>query len=199
MSKYQIIEGEYGYKLSVKDAKLTKKNFSGRPDNNGNTDRTVCLIIDDEDTYHTLAADEWSFFTTVKAGEDDNGNAIWAEPFEEVDGKVAYPRTRLKLAWVDRYGNPKKYPPRVFMHTPKNRDGVQMTDETIGELDYSYILKANVEVGPNHWSKGTNHGTTGWINVLRVMIDNNPMSFDDDDFDDEVGDIDDIADEVPFS
>lgn len=168
MAEFTKLDRAYGkgYDLKVEGAQLIFKNFSGREDPWGNCDKTVNLVVDDEEIYHFLAADGWNF----KTRKDPDGG--FYEPFSEHDDQIEYPRTTLKIAYRDRNGNEKERKPQVYLVTDRNPKGTLLDEETINELDYAYIINADLVISPYY------HGdnTKGYINLMYATIEDNPFA-----------------------
>ena len=182
MAEFTFNEFDNGkYTLKVTGARLLFKNFTGREDKFGNSSKRVSLEVDKELVYERLKEDGWIFKTRKRDFNDDSKG--YADPFEELpDGRIAYPRTELKLNYHS------ERPPKVFLHSSGNKHGTLMNETSVGELDYAYLNDVKLLINPSYWETTTGSGTKGYINVMHATIDDDPFA----------GDYEDNEDESPF-
>lgn len=177
------------YILQVRDAKLKYSNFAGKEiKKNGQImnregDRNTCLILDNEEIYEFLAKDGFN----IKTAKREDGS--FYEPFEELpNGTVILPYIKIKVNY-DAYR-----PPKVFLHTSRNRRGALLTENTIDQLDGVPLMEIKLMINPSDWEVNGKTGRTGYINLMHVTIDDDPFA------EDYIDDIDDVEDEdIPFN
>lgn len=135
--------------LCIEDAELLYKNFRGL-ENSCNDDgaRNFCVYIDDDDVAQKLIEDGWN----VKIRQPKNDNET--------------PRYYIKVNV-----NFKSYqPPLIVMFKGRNR--VELTEETVGQLDGAYIESVDLEISPYDYGTRRNGrpAYSGYVKEMYVTI-----------------------------
>ena len=132
--------------ITVKDARILFRNFSGKPTkfNSAGGKRTFCLVLPD-DLAAQLEADGWNVKQTKPFMDQ--------EPERYIQVEVGY----------------KGRPPRVVTITGegKTQRKTDLTEETVGMLDYAEIKRIDLTINPYHWEVS---GSTGVKAYLRSMF-----------------------------
>lgn len=120
--------------LEIYDTSITSKNFSGRPNDYGNTDRSFCVVIPNEELAVQLKEDGWN----IKVKRDQDGNT-----------KYYYLPVKCNLNC--------KYPPQIFVSVDGGQTyGPALTEKNLNNLDKQsvYIDSADVRISPRIWDRG---------------------------------------------
>ncbi len=140
--------------IHIEHAKLIFRNFSGQETRyNRAGARNFCVVIDDENLRNKLSKDGW-YIKPLK-------------PREEGD-PITY---RLKVN-INYKSN---RPPVVHLISGKGR--TELTEETIGNLDYADISNVDVTISP--WFYENNEGKraiSGYLKTMWVTIEQDPFA-----------------------
>lgn len=138
--------------LIIENAKIIFKNFSGKETPyNRKGDRNFAVIIEDPETAQNLANIGWKV-KTLKPLEEDG------EPGYYIPVAVSY----------------KAYAPVIDLITKRNR--VNMTEETIGSLDFAKIKSADIILSPYPWSVNGRSGYKAYLKTGYFVIDEDPFA-----------------------
>ena len=132
--------------LTIEDAKIFWKNFSGRGSAyNAEGSRNFCVELDEE-TAAMLKEDGWNVKRTKPREEGDEGT----------------PYIQVTVA----YGN---FPPKIYLVTGRNQ--TLLDEDTVGEIDRAEIEKVDLIINPYHWtlpSRGS--GIKAYCKTMYVTI-----------------------------
>jgi hypothetical protein len=138
--------------LKMTNARIGKKNFSGRPDN-FNPDggvRTFLLLIDDPELAEELTAQGWNIkeHKNVEPGEEPG----WYLPV-----KVGYRGY---------------YPPAVYLVTERKGEKVKtpLTEQSISTLDTFRIKSVDIVVNPSPYDVRGQVGIKAYVQRMWVEI-----------------------------
>ena len=147
--------------ISLDDVKIKFHNFAGGPlpwDPN-NTKKTLTILVSDEQV-ETL---QKAGVTSVKPGYI-NPNYPDAEPENRLPINIQYNTDRATGA---------KWGPSVHMYIEGDPVPVELTEDTIGQLDDAYILKTSVVLSLHKWSVNGKSGANVYLKELYVVIRKN--------------------------
>ena len=131
--------------LTIEDAKIFWKNFSGRGSTyNAEGSRNFCVEID-PDTAEAMKADGW--------------NIKYSKPREEGDEPQPYIQVTVK------YGD---YPPKIYMVTSRNQ--TLLDEDTVGELDRAEIEKVDLIINGFSWTVNGKSGVKAYCKTMYVTI-----------------------------
>lgn len=138
-----------GRVLEVFTADIFKpfSNFAGKPDNfhpQGGY-KQFCLLLDDK-IAEKLQKDGWNVRQLASRDEEEK------------------PRPYISVRI--NYGGP--MPPRVVQITSGGR--TDLTDETIGKLDWSEIAQVDLSVNKHNWTYGNRSGVNGYLRSMYVTL-----------------------------
>ena len=137
--------------LTIENARIIFRNFEGRQTQyNREGDRNFCVIIDDPDLADKLANDGWNIRIT-KPREDD----------AEFEGFA--PRRYLPVAVKF---NP--IPPKIYKVVKTNK--VELTEESIGDLDFAEITNVDLVIRPYHWEVNGKAGIKAYCKTMYVSV-----------------------------
>lgn len=119
--------------ISIENTKFFSRNFSGDPtqDRFGDDRRKCCIIIPDPNQAQQLA--------------DMGVNVKKTKPHDDDDPDDFVPTFFIQcvLKYADKFGNPLKYPPAVYLVNDDNIP-TPLTEETVGILDRIRVKNVNV-------------------------------------------------------
>ncbi len=139
-------------KLRIDSCHLIFKNFSGKDDRYAREgDRSVSVLIDDDDLVAQLMADGWNIKPLASRDPD--------EP----------PKHYLKVAI-----SYKVRPPKVWLMT--NHKRTMLDEDTIGTLQYARIENADIIISPYSWNVNGKSGIKAYLETLYVKIEDDPFA-----------------------
>jgi len=134
--------------LSIENAKIIWRNFSGKTSRyNRNGLRTFNVIIPPD---------------MAKVLFDEGWNVKWLRPRDESVPEERDATIQVKVQFDNR-------PPKVIMISGTGNK-TQLTDETIGLLDYADIASVDVAIRPYSWSVDGKTGIAGYLKTLYVVL-----------------------------
>lgn len=135
-------------------------NFSGDPkrDNFGSSRRKANLIIPTEEQAKDLADAGFK----VKCTKPHEG---------EEEGFVPTYFIEVVAGYRNKFNEPVKYPPRIFM-VCGNTEPELLTEDTVGRIDSVYVTNVKAVLNPNY-----NEEHDSWTLYIRTMY----VEMDDDD------------------
>lgn len=135
--------------LTIRNAKLIARNFSGRKTNyNAEGMRSFCVLIDDQNQAQALAAAGWHVRQLNKRRPEDND--CWS-----LSVKVGYHDSRY-IPSVKRF---------------ENGTSERLTEETIGVLDSDIITQADVVLRPKYWEANGKSGYAAYLQTLYCVVE----------------------------
>ena len=137
-------------KLCIEDARLVFKNLSGKgSEYNKEGDRNFAIVLDDEQA-EKLSNDGWS----VKVREPREGY--------EDEGNFNTLRVNVK------FGPNESRNPKVYCISGKKM--VQLTENSIGVLDFDDIETVDLTIRPYNWVKANRSGTSAYLEEMYVTV-----------------------------
>lgn len=131
--------------LKIENARIIFRNFSGKEGRfNPAGNRNFCVLIDN-DTAEDLKNDGW--------------NIKYLRPRDPEDGPQAYLSVAVKFDNV---------PPTVYEITSKGK--TQLTEETIGRLDWLEVQSFDVRITPYHWEMNGSTGIKAYLGSLYAVL-----------------------------
>lgn len=132
--------------LNISDARIIFRNFKGEETKfNRKGNRNFCVVIDDADMAQELTNDGWNVRTLLSRDED-----------EEI---------KYYIQVTVRFDN---VPPKIFMIS-KNKK-TELTEETIGSLDYAEISNIDLTIRPYDWEVNGKTGMKAYLKAMYVTI-----------------------------
>lgn len=133
--------------LVINDARITSKNFSGKPTDYSDGVRSFCVGLEEEDALR-LRQDGWNVKTKISPDED--------EP------------ARYYLPVTVSFDN---WPPKVVL-VNEGGENVQLEEEDLHLLDDNYILHADVAIRPYQWTLKTGKsGVKAYLKTLYATLE----------------------------
>lgn len=150
MSKVSI---DSNGKLLIEDGRILYRNFAGREtDYNRNGDRNFNVIIDDPVTAQQMQDDGWNVKFRAPRDPQDPGT-------HHIKVNVNYRSARG---------------PRIYVHTGRNV--VELTAETVGQLDQADIVGCDMLISPFHWERNGSAGISAYLDTLHVTLREDPFA-----------------------
>lgn len=139
----------------LENVKLTFRNFRGleRTDSKGRIvnaagKRNFSVILDE-------------------AMAEDLDYKGWNVKRSEYDGMVRY-TLPVTVAFTGR-------PPKILMKAEGESKGVVLSEDTVGQLDYSDILRADLIIRPYNWEVNGQTGVKAYLRSMEVTIYVDPI------------------------
>lgn len=130
--------------IQVENARLIFKNFSGKQTQfNPEGRRNFCLILEDN-LAQQLMEDGWNV-RQLKAKDDEN-------PPYYIPVSVSF----------------KIMPPEINLISGKKMS--QLSEETVGELDYAEIEHCDLVIRPYHWEVNGRGGIKAYLKAMYVTV-----------------------------
>ena len=164
--------------LIVKDCRIGFRNFSGKQGlYNQEGNRNFCLFIDDREIVDKMILDGWNF--------------RFLKPRDEQEEPVPYLPINVK------YSSKSKPPIAVLV---SNTGQKQLSEETIGILDWVDIEKVDVKICPYHYEVNGKKGVKAYLSKIYVVKreDELDLLYADTPITGSEGFISDQEDEIPF-
>lgn len=139
--------------FKVEDAKIIFKNFSGKGNEyNDEGNRNFGVLISDEDA-EMLKADGW--------------NIKYLRPLPDDPEEYRQPYMPVKVRYAE-------YPPIVYVIKEYNGElrKTKLDEDSIGQLDWSYIETADMIIRPYNYAARPNRpaGVSAYLKSLYVTI-----------------------------
>ena len=139
-----------GRNLRINDAEIMYKNFSGKVSKyNPNGNRSVTIVVPTQEIAERLLDEGWNVKTKYVASDPD------ADPKYILELKIKYD----------------PYPPEIYMVMMDSKKKVLLDEETVGNLDRSEIINADIIVRPSHWSVNGRNGVAGYVKKMFVVVE----------------------------
>lgn len=133
-------------KLIVENARILYRNFSGVASQfNHEGDRNFCVIIDNPDAVADLQAAGWN--VKIRA------------PREEGDTALNYVKVNVSYKYKA---------PKIIRHI--GNAAIDVSEETVGELDKDDIEYCDMVIAPYKWSRGGDEGISAYVQELHAVI-----------------------------
>ena len=143
---------EKGELLTIKDAKIFSRNFSGRPGTyNDEGERNFCVILDDE-IADRLKQDGW--------------NVKYLRPRDDNDEPVPFIQVNVRF----NHDPEKKRFPDPIIYIVSSTGKTRLYEDEVTALDYGYFEKWSVSIRPHRWSYGNRAGVKGVLKTLYATI-----------------------------
>lgn len=140
--------------LIIEGARIGFKNLEGRKEKyNAEGDRNFVVFLDTPFA-EELAAEGWNIKFPGEKNED------------EIYDKDPY----LKIAV--NYNN---FPPRLEMVDPINQSKVVLDENTVGMVDNTVILSADLEITPYNWKVQGETGVKAYIKSGYFVMESSPF------------------------
>lgn len=140
--------------LTIRDAQIIFRNFSGKPSKfTPEGRRTFSVIIENQDVANGLSADRWNIKELRKRDPD--------EP------------TRWQLPVAVNYG---PYPPTIFMIVGNNK--VLLDESTVSQLDWAEIVKVDMVIRPREYEVGGRKAVKAYLKTMYVTIQEDELAGD---------------------
>lgn len=136
-------------KLTIMNARLVYKNFAGKAtDYNAEGSRNFCVVFDD-DAANELLEKGWP----IKVKPPREGY--------EDDGNFCTMKVNVKFSGNDR-------DPKVVRICNGRR--VNLTEKTIGSLDWDDIESVDLRVRPYNWDRAGKKGVSAYLESMYVTV-----------------------------
>jgi len=136
--------------ISVEDARIGFRNFSGKPGKYNNEGRrNFCVFLDHE---------------KAKLLEEDGWNVRWLQPRDDQEAEQGYLQVSLSFD---------KIPPKIVMITSRGKTNI--TEETISSLDWAEIKELDIIIRPYNWvlqegTKNEKRGVKAYVKSMYITI-----------------------------
>jgi hypothetical protein len=136
--------------IVIENAKLIFRNFAGKESKfNAAGNRNFCVVLDPE-LADKLKADGW--------------NIRELQPREEGEAPQPYMQVSVK------FGN---IPPKIT--TVANGIMTELTEATVGGLDFADIISCDLVIRPYNWEVNGNTGVKAYVKSLYVNLEVDPF------------------------
>lgn len=162
--------------ITIEGARLIFKNFQGKADTyNKEGDRKFGVLLDDE---------------LAEQLENDGWNVKHLRPREDDPEQHSQAWLPVKIRF-------KPYPPVAVMVTSRGKR--KLDEETIGQLDWSYITNCDLIISPYNYpaTPTTSAGVAAYVKAIYATIKEDDLALKYGDIPD-LEDLDEDAEEVPF-
>lgn len=154
---------EKNFGLSIENARIIFRNFSGKESQfNRAGDRNFCVIIEPDDA-ERLRKDGWNV-KTLRARDEDEDVTYY------IPVKVAFNQYPPNVWLVS------DHPRNVIIHKMKTSK-VKLDEDTIGELDYLSIDHCDISIRPYHWEINGKSGIKAYLKTLYVVAEKDEFAY----------------------
>jgi len=140
--------------LEIRNCKTIYRNFAGAPTKFTDAGRRQFSILITPELGDILTADGWNVKTyknRATGGEEE-------EPYIQVNVNYRDAKDELKAS-LD-----------PVVHVIKNGKMEDLTEETVGMLDWATIDNVDVRLSPYHWNFNGNTGVKGYLKEIWVTL-----------------------------
>lgn len=143
-------------------------NFSGDPERDRNGDIRRKAVIQIPDEAQALALREAGFNIGVTTPRENDDPATYIPTYY----------TTVILKYRDRMGNMLKWLPKVVLIPDEESAGIELTEETVGQIDFIRAKRVRLMLNPHDWQKGGNSGRNLYVRTMYVEQDNRNDPYD---------------------
>ena len=132
-------------KITIENATIRCRNFSGREDKfNPKGRRNFLLVIDDPEFAKELKEDGWNVRQFAPRNDEEGDYYISVS--------VSY----------------KVVPPSIFLVTKKKK--IRLDEETVSQLDWTEIANVDLIVSPSRWEINGRSGLKAYLKTMYVTV-----------------------------
>lgn len=139
--------------LEIMNCKTVYRNFAGAPTKFTDAGRREFSVLITPELADILKADGWNVKSYKSRADSDS-----EEPYIKI--KVNYREV----------GDTNKAALDPIVHVVKNGKMEELTEDTVGMLDWATIDNVNLRISPYHWNFNGNTGVNGYLKEIWVEL-----------------------------